>query len=410
MRLVATVLAAIAWGVQPAAALAQDSTIVVHRADAVHAALAHGALMGLARADTTAALADLLTARALENPRLTAGYTRSEPQYHVEVEQPLPAPWARSPRVAGARAARAAARYRFALATAEITLAADTLYTRALAAAAHATLSRRTADQADTLRRIAVARRDAGDASDLDVELATISAGQAANVAASDSLEAFAAMLELQAAMGVDGGAVVIALADSLGPPPSDSAGAAAPAGAPLRVAAAEASVEAARLTLRSERRSVWGAPSVSAGFETGDPSGEEPGLLPTVGIAFSLPLLNGNRGPITTAEADEARARAELASARVESAGEIARAERARATAFARLERARALVDAANRVAGMALTAYREGAESLASVLEAQRNARDVLADYVDALAAAWIARATLRVVTLTPGAAAAP
>jgi outer membrane protein TolC len=51
-----------------------------------------------------------------------------------------------------------------------------------------------------------------------------------------------------------------------------------------------------------------------------------------------------------------------------------------------------------------MALTAYREGASSLPNVLEAHRTARDVLAQYIDDLAAAWIATAELRVFSLTP------
>jgi outer membrane protein TolC len=52
-----------------------------------------------------------------------------------------------------------------------------------------------------------------------------------------------------------------------------------------------------------------------------------------------------------------------------------------------------------------MSLTAYREGAAALPNVLEAQRNARDVLSRYVDDLAAAWVATAELRVLALTPG-----
>jgi len=50
-----------------------------------------------------------------------------------------------------------------------------------------------------------------------------------------------------------------------------------------------------------------------------------------------------------------------------------------------------------------MSLTAYREGQSSLPNVLEAQRNARDILGQYVDDLAEAWIASAELRVYTLT-------
>jgi outer membrane protein TolC len=61
-------------------------------------------------------------------------------------------------------------------------------------------------------------------------------------------------------------------------------------------------------------------------------------------------------------------------------------------------------LVVSANRVAAMSLTAYREGAASLPNVLEAQRNARDVLAQYIDNLTAAWIATAQLRVLALAP------
>ena len=58
-------------------------------------------------------------------------------------------------------------------------------------------------------------------------------------------------------------------------------------------------------------------------------------------------------------------------------------------------------LVESANRIAAMSLAAYREGAQGLAAVLEAQRNARDILSQYIDDLADAWIATATLR---LTP------
>jgi len=89
---------------------------------------------------------------------------------------------------------------------------------------------------------------------------------------------------------------------------------------------------------------------------------------------------------------------------ARVESQARIARALRERATALSKVERDRALLTGAERVATMSLTAYREGAASLPNVLEAQRNVRAVRAQYIDDLAAAWIATATLRVVTLTP------
>ena len=65
---------------------------------------------------------------------------------------------------------------------------------------------------------------------------------------------------------------------------------------------------------------------------------------------------------------------------------------------------RDRILIASANRVAEMSLVAYREGASSLPNVLEAQRSAREILAQYLDDLTAAWIATAELRVFSLTP------
>jgi outer membrane protein TolC len=73
----------------------------------------------------------------------------------------------------------------------------------------------------------------------------------------------------------------------------------------------------------------------------------------------------------------------------------------------MAKVSRDQILVASANRVAAMSLTAYREGESSLPSVLEAQRNARDILGQYIDDLAEAWIASAELRVYTLTPASA---
>jgi cobalt-zinc-cadmium efflux system outer membrane protein len=153
-------------------------------------------------------------------------------------------------------------------------------------------------------------------------------------------------------------------------------------------------------LTARLQRRSIFATPSLMAGVETGAP--DEPGVLPTFGLSIPLPLLDRNRGAIAQAEAERQRAEAELTVAQLESQIQIARARRERSIALAKVERDRALVAAANRVAAMSLTAYREGASSLPNVLEAQRNARDVLAQYVDDLAAAWVATAVLRVAVM--------
>ena len=187
------------------------------------------------------------------------------------------------------------------------------------------------------------------------------------------------------------------------------SAHAAAPMpGATLSETAAGMSLESATLAARLQHRSVFSTPSVALGFENHDP--DQPGLLPTFGLGFALPVFDRNRGAIAQAEAERVRAAAELTLVRVETRNQIAHALRQRENAIARVERDRQLVTSANRVAAMSLTAYREGAASLPNVLEAQRNARDVLATYIDDLTSAWIATAELRVLAIAPSATPEP
>ncbi len=375
----------------------------VTRSDAIAAALSRGARLAVARADTAAARAQLATAGAFTNPFLSATYTKSVPQYHVTLDLPIDVPGVRGTRIQSAKASLLAAQYRFRFERAAIILDADTTYTRAQAALAHARLSRRNAGDADSLLRMAVARRDAGDASELDVQLALVNAGQQENVAVGDSITAILSLDELRTVMGIAANAGALVIADSLAAPFPDSA--LAFTGNTLPVAAAGAALTAAELDVRLQRRSVLGSPSVLAGFDTHDPSGAEPGILPTVGFSIPLPLFNRNRGPIAAAEAERTRARAEFDLARLESAAQIARALRERNAALARVARDDRLVSSANRVAAMSLTAYRAGASSLPNVFEAQRNAREVLSQYIDDTAAALIANSTLRLMTLTTG-----
>ena len=227
-----------------------------------------------------------------------------------------------------------------------------------------------------------------------------MSAGQQANVAAADSLTLVSALLDLQTVIGVSTTAVAISTTDSL-VAPADSI--AARSGQPLPIAAAEAMLRSASLGVRLQRRSLFAATSISAGFETHDPGGDEKGILPVVGFSIPFPLFNRNGAQIAVAQAEQSRALAERDVAVLETRAAIARTERERATALANLARDETLVASANRVAALSVTAYREGAAPLATAIEAQRNAREILAQYIDDLAAAWIATAALRVRTLT-------
>ena len=377
----------------------------VSRAAAIESATLRGARLATAVADTMAGAAQVALARQWQNPAVSWSYSKDAPQYHYALELPLDLPFIRGPRIAGATASQRAAQQRFRYERASVAMEADTAYTRALAARALALLSARNAADADSLRRIAQARRDAGDVSDMDVALATITAGQAANDATADSLTYASALLDLQVVMGRDSHAAPIELTDSLGEPPAPALGS---NGQPLAVAAATDRAEAAALALRVERRSLFGQPSLMAGWDAGDPSGGATGKLPTFGIALPIPLFNRNTASIALAQADAARARAELALMTTLSRTERERAEREYAAAKARYDRGAQLVQSAERVAAMALTAYREGAASLSTVLEARRAARDVLAQRVRDAADAWIAVAELKVLTLsTPPAA---
>jgi cobalt-zinc-cadmium efflux system outer membrane protein len=205
-------------------------------------------------------------------------------------------------------------------------------------------------------------------------------------------------LFDLQAVMGLDTNGVAITPVDSLVFPAT-----ARNDGTPLRtlpVAAAEQSLSAADLSVRAQRRGIFAPFSIQAGIEHGDPS--EPGILPTFGLSIPLPILNRNRGGIAQAEAERERARAELALVRFETQTAIGRALRSRNLAVEKIQRDRVLVESASRIAGMSLTAYREGAQGLPAVLEAQRNAREILNQYIDDLAEAWIATATLRLYDL--------
>jgi cobalt-zinc-cadmium efflux system outer membrane protein len=404
--------------------LPASAQLPVTRTEAERAALSAGARVALARADTALALAKLRTASALPNPTLGLSYSKSVPTKHVAVEIPLlDALWTRNARVNQARAEARAARLLYASERLAALVDVDTTYTAALASNAQFRLARQTAREADSLRIFTIQRRDAGDASDLDVDLAAVSAGQQINTATNDSLTYMSALLTLQMLMGMSPDSISITLADSLTLAPRDtatfyvtlangprlslpldvgaaSAGVAGTSTAPS-VLAAEASLAAASQAIAVQRRSIWQLPSLSIGFETGDP--DAPGLLPTIGIAVPLPIFSRNQGPIAEAEAARERARIELVSARLEVRRRLVEGAREREQLIAKVVRDRDLVVRAQRVADKSLTAYREGASGLPAVLEARRSAREVLSQYIDDLAALLTVNTELRALTQT-------
>jgi cobalt-zinc-cadmium efflux system outer membrane protein len=371
------------------------------RTEAIQAALGKSVLITAISADTVAASARLRSAREYPNPSLTMSYSKDAPQNHFSFDIPLDLPGIRGPRVRAAEAARTSARFGFLAARAAIELNVDTMYTTAQGAGLRAALSHAIAVDAARLLSDTKARRDAGDASDLDVNLAEVSAAQAANVANADSLEAIDTRLELQTAMGLRGDTVIVMLRDSLAAPSVRIATAAPNPAATPTVAAASAAVTSAQQTLIFQRHSLFGVPSIQLGADAKDPTGAEKGLLPTVGIALPLPFFNRNGGAIEAAHADVTRAQAELAIARLNAATELARAYRTRSVAESRIERDRTIMDAATRNVSMAERAYTAGEMAIGNILETRRAQYDAQAQYVTDLVSANVATALVRVLT---------
>lgn len=370
------------------------------RAEVVAAALSSQPLIALAGADSATAAADLSTARAYPNPTFSFQYTKDIPRHHSILDIPLDFPWVRNPRIGAAAAGQQAASLRLGFVRASVAFTADTSYARVLALEEHARLGRRDALDADSLLHMARRRQEAGDASELDVHLAEINAGQLENAAQDDSLTAVLALLDLQRLMGISADTLAISLTDSL-EIPADDPPAPDTAIAPFAVAAARADLDAANRSYSLERRNIFAAPSLQAGIEGGDPTGQETGALPLLGFSLPLPLFDRHGGAIAGAAAARERARAQLALATRESDAERLRTTRERTLAIARAQRDSRLLASADTVARMSLAAYAEGASALPNVLEAQRNARGALLQFVDDVAAAEIADAALRLAT---------
>jgi cobalt-zinc-cadmium efflux system outer membrane protein len=373
----------------PAAAAAQRA---VTMEEAVASALATGPRVALARADSAAARAAVVSARAFPNPALALDYTKDPPHKHLIVEQALELPWVRSARITAARTSAEAATYTLEAERAAVRYLVQAAYARAAAAQEVRRLSERNARDAEELLRITRERERAGDASALDVALAAVTAGQLESSALSDSADAVLAVLDLQTLIGRSPERIEVTLADSLAVPP------AAPPpvipARPARVAAAALAVQSRRAQEMFVRGIRVPVPSVRAGFDQGEPGGDN-SLLPVFGLSLTVPIFDRGRGSVAEAHAQAVRAEAELAQAERTSAAARAAAERQRAVAIERVARDRMIIREAQRVTSMSLTAYREGATPLVNVLEAQRNARDALRQYVTDLAASRTAEA---------------
>jgi cobalt-zinc-cadmium efflux system outer membrane protein len=364
---------------------------------AISEAIAHGGQVPVTEADRRAAAAAVTVAREWPNPTVALSATKSPPTYHATIDFPFEYPSVRRARTGAAQAALEAGIAQVALTRATVRYVVEVAYVQASVASQRAELSLATANGADTLAMLARVRRDAGDASELDVELASLNAAQLRATALTDSVQAVLALLDVQALMGRPADRVRIALSDTL----SVTTPYVPVASTPLSIAAARATLSSTERTVAMERALRVPAPALELGVEWHDPTGDERGVLPIVGISFPVPLFSRHKGAIAVAEANRDRARAELLLAQRQYAANVARAQRERAAAIARAEIARQAMTLSSRAVAKALIAYREGASALPFVLDVQRNARDVTIQFLDAITAARTADAAVRLAT---------
>ncbi len=405
-RIVAVIAAAVTIA-QPMAAQRSLRAMPVTREVAIAAARDVAPRSRIGLADSAFAAASLSLAHQFENPTLGVNYTTDAPRAHITLDVPFDWPRQRSPRISAARAQFEAATTRLLQLRATTALEADTTYTRTQVLEARTRLSARTARDADSLLVLARVRRDAGDASQLDVELAVVFAGQSASIAALDSANTIAALLRLQVIMGLGADSVDIVLAETISIDATNAANLLSDraSGSPVvqsvttafPVAAALQDQRAAGALERAERARRFAAPSLTLGVETHNPGGQG-GLLPLVGLAIPIPLFNRNASAIRTAQANLMRASAVLSQMLLEQEGALKRAQRDATFSRQRAERSVRLVNSAERIAAMSLLAYQEEAATLPSVLEAQRSARDAIAQFIDDLAAMRVAERLLR------------
>jgi len=362
--------------------------------EAVEAALSRDLRVNVARADVTAARANALTARAWPNPTFSFTYTGDPPQYHALLELLVENPWLRAARIRAAEAGQEAAQRRFELQRQTIRFEVDSVYAHAAILQELAHLSSQDARDGEELVRITRARRDSGDASTLDLELAIVSQGSVASLAFADSVEWVTSILALQDLMGLTTGRVVISIADSLEalvlqPVPDRPT--------PLQVAALEADLLAQRAQVSLERTSLFPGPVLSGGLDWHDPTTGSNRKFPVLGLSLPIPLFDRSRGTIAAARAALQKLELQRNLARDETAEAVIAAERARAAAEIRIERSRELKEHARRVVQMTMRGYQEGAFPLTTVLEARRTARDALRQYVQDLGALLSARTAI-------------
>ena len=383
--LIAAALPASGEEPRPALTLAEARRLALERAWPLLAA----------RADVETAEAQRIAARALPNPQLSASAqrleTRDEPgaassrDTITALSQLVELGGKRGDRVrsAGAGAAASARRLEFT----RTRLDADVVKTYAAALAAQETvrIERLSAASLERSAQIAEDRFKAGEISDVEREQVGIAAGRFAAEVRTAEAGAVQARVALQFLLGAPRPDEDVTLADDLErlstlvssftPAPAAAVTWSAADRPDVRAAAAE--VDRAQADLGLQRALRIPDPTLLAQYESDLPDHPH-----TVGFAVSLPvpLFYRNRGGIRAAETARDSARRDLLQAEARAWAEVATARSAWEAALERRRRVHGdLLPRAEKVEQIVAFAYRSGAASLLELLEAERNLNEL-------------------------------
>jgi cobalt-zinc-cadmium efflux system outer membrane protein len=374
--------------------------------EAVVRALARNPDVEAARTDVAQAEAQLVIARQLPNPTLSASTTKIptdggpagtplgngflDRSYDtvVSLGQPLEIGGKRRDRRLSADASLAAARARVRNAERSVGNAVARAYVAALVARESAGIARETAASLSHSADLAKVRYDAGDISAADRLQIEIAEGRFRADAETAEGNARTSLVALTVLLGDSSQAASLQLSGTL----ETLVGAAlTPSLAPSREEPGPTDVIERRPDVDSARLNVEKAEAdraLQVAFRIPDPTilvqyeREPPDRSSSagVGVSFTVPLFNQNTGAIRAAEAARDASRVELQRVRSKAAGELATAASSLETTKRRVHAlAGELLEKARQVRDTVAFAWNEGSASLLELLEAERSLNDL-------------------------------
>jgi cobalt-zinc-cadmium efflux system outer membrane protein len=352
--------------------------------------------LAVASAQTEAARASILTARAYPNPEtyLDAGRQRARDAdardgnvYLFGLAQPIDLPSVRDARIRAAEAGLEGSQ--FALQESRLALRAAVTFAfyEVLRRRAEVELAAETQRVLEDIRRRIAARVDVGEAPRLELTRADAEARSAANATASARLRVTEARAQLLALIGLpaNGDRDV---SGSLEPPPPlppiDALRAEMLERHPA-LAQARAEIERAQARVETERALRTPAPTVRAGINQ-DPDQRQF----VVGLSIPIPVWNQRQGQIGEAVAQLQQATALAEARRIELVTALDAAYARHEVATQQIQAFEAgLLRQAEDALRVAEAAYRFGERGFIEVLDAQRVLRAVRLDFLAARAA---------------------